>query len=108
MAIFAWSSWLTASVEINTAFWTIAWWTVISRIGLGLVFPPLTAGSLQVLPRELIGQGSGVINFIRQLGGAFGVNLLAVFLERRTAFHADVLAATQTSANQATTDFLAE
>ena len=107
MFIFAWSSWLTASVNIDTTFWTLAWWTVISRIGLGLVFPSLTAGSLKVLPRELIGQGSGAMNFVRQLGGAFGVNLLSVFLERRTMLHADALAATQTSDNPATMDLLA-
>lgn len=107
MFIFAWSSWLTASVDINTTFWMLAWWTVVSRIGLGLVFPSLTAGSLKVLPRELIGQGSGAMNFVRQLGGAFGVNLLAVFLERRTMLHADALAATQTSDNPATMDLLA-
>lgn len=108
MAIFAWSAYLSCSIEINSTFWTVAWWGVLSRIGLGLVFPALTAGSLKVLPRELIGQGSGVINFIRQLGGAFGVNLLAVLLERRTAFHADVLAATQTSDNSSTITLLKE
>jgi EmrB/QacA subfamily drug resistance transporter len=107
MFIFAWSSWLTASLSIDTTFWTLAWWTVISRIGLGLVFPSLTAGSLKVLPRELIAQGSGAMNFIRQLGGAFGVNLLAVLLERRTTLHADARAATQTSDNPATMDLLA-
>lgn len=106
MLIFAWSSWLTASVSVDTAFWTLAWWTVISRIGLGLLFPSLTAGSLKVLPRELVAQGSGAINFIRQLGGAFGVNLLAVFLERRTVYHSDALTATQTSHNPATMDLL--
>jgi hypothetical protein len=47
------------------------------------------------------------MNFIRQLGGAFGVNLLAVLLERRTTLHADALAATQTSDNPATMDLLA-
>lgn len=107
MFIFAWSSWLTAAVGIDTTFWTLAWWTVISRIGLGLVFPSLTAGSLKVLPRDLVGQGSGAMNFVRQLGGAFGVNLLAVLLERRTMLHADALAATQTSDNPATMDLLA-
>ncbi|TKT74398.1 DHA2 family efflux MFS transporter permease subunit [Aquamicrobium sp. LC103] len=106
MLIFAYSSYLTASVSIDTTFWTLAWWTVLSRIGLGLVFPSLTAGSLKVLPRELVAQGSGAVNFIRQLGGAFGVNLLAVFLERRTMLHADALTATQTSDNPATMDLL--
>ncbi len=108
MALFAWSSWLSAAVEINTGFWTLAWWTILSRVGLGFVFPAISAGPLKTLPRDLIGQGSGAINFIRQLGGAFGVNLLSVFMERRTMLHADALAATQTSDNPATMTFLRE
>jgi len=108
MAIFAWSSWLMSASDVNTAFWTLAWWTVISRVGLGLVFPAISSGSLKVLPRHLLGQGSGAVNFIRQLGGAFGVNLLTVFIERRTIMHADAFAATQTSDNSTTMEFLRE
>jgi DHA2 family multidrug resistance protein len=108
MAIFAWSSWLMADANINTTFWTLAWWTVISRVGLGLVFPAISSGALKVLPRHLLGQGSGASNFIRQLGGAFGVNLLTVFIERRTVMHADAFAATQTSDNTTTMELLRE
>lgn len=108
MAIFAYSSYLTADIDINTTFWMLAWLTVLSRVGLGLVFPSLTSASLKVLPRELVAQGSGAINFIRQLGGAFGVNLLAVFMERRTVMHADAFAATQTSDNSATMTLLSQ
>ena len=106
MLIFGYSSWLMAHVDVNTAFWTLAWWTVLSRIGLGLVFPALSAASLRVLPAALVAQGSGAVNFMRQLGGAFGVNLLAVALERRTMFHGDMLASTQTPDNVATTTAL--
>ena len=108
MAIFAWSAWLMADANINTTFWTLAWWTVISRVGLGLVFPAISSGALKVLPRHLLGQGSGASNFIRQLGGAFGVNLLTVFIERRTVMHADAFAATQTSDNTTTMELLRE
>lgn len=106
LAVFALSAWLTADLDVDSAFWTLALLTALSRLGLGMIFPPLTAGSLRVLPRGLIAQGSGAVNFVRQLGGAFGVNLLAVFLERRTAFHAEALAATQGFDNAATTAYL--
>ncbi|MDF1857254.1 DHA2 family efflux MFS transporter permease subunit, partial [Pseudooceanicola sp.] len=99
MAVFAGSSWLMAAANVHTAFWTLAWWTILSRVGLGLVFPAISSGALKVLPPDLLGQGSGASNFIRQLGGAFGVNLLTVFIERRTIMHADAFAATQTSDN---------
>lgn len=106
MAVFAGSSWLMASANVHTAFWTLALWTVLSRVGLGLVFPAISSGALKVLPVHLLGQGSGASNFIRQLGGAFGVNLLSVFIERRTIMHADAFAATQTSDNSTTMELL--
>jgi len=56
----------------------------------------------------LVSQGSGAVNFMRQLGGAFGVNLLAVLLERRTVFHGEALAAVQASHNPATAAFIGE
>ena len=108
MAVFAGSSWLMASANVHTAFWTLAWWTVLSRVGLGLVFPAISSGALKVLPVHLLGQGSGASNFIRQLGGAFGVNLLSVFIERRTIMHADAFAATQTSDNFTTMELLGQ
>ncbi|MBC7139645.1 MAG: DHA2 family efflux MFS transporter permease subunit [Defluviimonas sp.] len=108
MGIFAWSSWLMTGANVHTGFWMLALWTVLSRVGLGLVFPAISSGALKVLPPHLIGQGSGASNFIRQLGGAFGVNLLTVFIERRTIMHADAFAATQTSDNSTTMEFLRE
>ena len=108
LVLFAWSSWLTADADVHTGFWMLAWWTALGRIGMGLIFPALSAGSLRVLPAALLAQGSGAINCARQLGGAFGVNLLAVTLERRTVFHADALAATQAPDNAATVAFLAQ
>ena len=106
LVVFCYACWLTASAEINTSFWDLAYWTALTRVGLGLLFPALTAGSLRVLPRELLAQGSGAVNFTRQLGGALGTNLLAVILERRTAFHADALMTTQTWDNYTTMDYV--
>ena len=106
LAVFALSTLPIYWIDIDTSFETLAGWTAVSRIGMGLIFPSLTTGSLRVLSRELLAQGSGAINFVRQLGGAFGVNLLAIFLERRTLLHADAFTASQTSDNAATMQFL--
>jgi hypothetical protein len=47
-----------------------------------------------------------MINFFRQLGGAFGVNLLSVTLDRRTFFYSDTLTSLQTAGNSATAELL--
>jgi MFS transporter, DHA2 family, multidrug resistance protein len=103
---FAFSSWWLAYVDVNTPFWTVVWCVVLTRIGLGFIKPALNLAALRSLRPELLGQGAGMINFARQLGGAFGVNLLSVILDRRTFFHSDALTSLQTAGNSATAELL--
>ncbi|MEQ1776608.1 MAG: DHA2 family efflux MFS transporter permease subunit [Burkholderiales bacterium] len=100
------SSFWLAHVDSNMSFWAIAWAVIISRIGLAIIKPSLNVAALRALQPELLSQGAGMINFARQLGGAFGVNLLSVTLDRRTFFHSDTLTATQTPGNGATAELL--
>lgn len=95
LLLFGFSAWLTTGVGTDTPFWTFALWILVGRIGFGLAMPSMNAGALRALPPQWIGQGSGAVNFARQFGGAMGVNLLAIMLERRTQFHAQALTATQ-------------
>jgi EmrB/QacA subfamily drug resistance transporter len=100
------SSVLLASVDANMSFWTIAWCVILSRVGFGFIKPGLSVAALRALEPQLVGQGAGMINFARQMGGAFGVNTLSVILDRRTFFHTDTLTSLQTSANSATLELL--
>lgn len=59
--------------------------TVLGRIGLGLIMPALTVGTLRHLSRELIAQSSVVVSYLRQLGGVMGVAVAAVFVAWREA-----------------------
>ena len=108
LAVFALSSFLMTGVDTNTSFWLFAWWIMLGRIGLGFIMPSLNAGALKALPMTLLGQGSGAINFVRQLGGAFGVNLLSIALERRSQLYVDSFTAAQHAGNSATADMLRE
>ena len=107
LLLFALSAVLMADVDLDTGFWTLAWWIIIGRVGLGFIFPALSVGSLRALPPMLVAQGSGTINFTRQLGGAFGVNFLAVFLERRTQFFSSTMIESQNPSNSETIELLA-
>ena len=100
------SSFWLAQVDVNSGFWMIAGCVVLSRIGLALIKPSLNVSALRALKPELLSQGAGMINFARQLGGAFGVNMLSVTLDRRTFFHGDAMASLQTAANSASADLL--
>ena len=103
---FVLSAYWLAQVDVNSGFWMVAWAVVLSRIGLALIKPSLNVTALKSLRPELLTQGAGMINFARQLGGAFGVNLLSVTLDRRTFFHSDAMTSLQTSANSGTAELL--
>jgi len=92
--------------DVNTVFWSTAIFAVVARVGMAFINPPLMACALAALPSERLNQGSGTINFFRQLGGAMGTNLLVVVLELRTQFHSESLVATQTDANLTTRELL--
>ncbi len=76
-----------ASSDPATMFVTLAAWILLGRVALGVMLPALNLDALRGLPDTLTQQGSGMINFARQLGGAFGVNLFALLLEARVRAH---------------------
>jgi DHA2 family multidrug resistance protein len=68
-------------------------WPLIFRgVGLGLMFVPLTTVTLAELAPSELGQGTGLYNFFRQLGGSFGIAGIATLLSRFTAQYHAVLA----------------
>src|SRR5262245_6498468 len=106
LLIFALTCYWFGAVDVNTPFWTLVWWVLLGRVGLSLINPALNVAALRAVRAENLGQGAGMINFFRQLGGAFGVNLLSVILDRRTFFHSNALASVETAGNSATADLL--
>ncbi|MBT6272580.1 MAG: DHA2 family efflux MFS transporter permease subunit, partial [Chromatiales bacterium] len=92
--------------DINTPFWTFAILICISRFGLAFIIPSLNVGALSTLHPSQVSRGSGNVNFIRQLGGAVGTNLIVVWLQLRTSFHAEGFVSTQTANNQTSQVFL--
>lgn len=93
LLLFALGSAGLAWLEQGAAFVLVCFWACVGRIGLGVVLPALNTGSLDILTPQELAQGAGAITFVRQLGGAFGVNLLTFFLEwRQRSAGADPLA----------------
>ena len=68
--------------------------------------PALQMGALAGMEVSRINSASGSFSFVRQMGGAFGVNLSSIILEQRTAMHREIFADTQTYANGDTMEVL--
>ena len=106
MLIFVAAVLLMADADIDTVFWSMAFYLFISRIGVAMVSPSLNSAALAALPPDQVHRGAGAVNLFLMLGGSCGINSLVVVLERRVEFHSDAFTSTQTSANTATRELI--
>ncbi|MCQ4347942.1 DHA2 family efflux MFS transporter permease subunit [Pseudomonas stutzeri] len=72
-----------ALMGTGAGFWAICAWVSLGRVGIGGLLPGVSTGAVQDLPPEDLAPATGTISFMRQLGGALGINLLTFFLEWR-------------------------
>jgi DHA2 family multidrug resistance protein len=64
---------------------------LIRGIGMALLFVPLTTLAIADLKGPEIGQGTGLNNMMRQLGGSFGIAVLTTIIHIRQGVHRDNL-----------------
>lgn len=111
LVCFALSFLLFANSSAYTNFWVLAAWIALGRLGLAMMIPALNAGAMQGLPVGQIAQGAAALNFVRQLGGAFGTSLLSLLLQWRLTIHQHEMATaidSAVSASEAATLAFAE
>jgi DHA2 family multidrug resistance protein len=77
---------------------------MIRGVGMALLFVPLTTLAIQDLKGAEIGQGSGLNNMMRQLGGSFGIAALTTLIHVRQGFHRSNLLVNINEYNPAFTD----
>ena len=102
MLLFGLSSLALSTIDADTGFTTLILLIALGRIGMGFALPAVTAAGLQHLSPDMIAYGAGTMNFIRMLGGAMGVNCIAITLDLRSAHYFDRFVTTQQSLTGAT------
>ena len=61
------------------------WPLIVRGLGMSILFVPLTTLALQDLPPQDMGQGTGLNNMMRQLGGSFGIALLTTLIHIKSS-----------------------
>ncbi|HTX57954.1 MAG TPA: DHA2 family efflux MFS transporter permease subunit [Candidatus Acidoferrales bacterium] len=84
--------WLDASMTPATPFATLAWPLILSGIGQSMLLVPLIVGVLTTTPAQLNGKISPIITLSVQLGGSIASAATIAVFDRRTSFHATILA----------------
>ncbi|RZL47577.1 MAG: MFS transporter, partial [Pedobacter sp.] len=79
--------WMLSNSTLASGTGDFFWPLVIRGFGMALLFVPLTTLAMQDLSGPEIGQGSGLNNMSRQLGGSFGIAALTTLIHIRSGFH---------------------
>jgi DHA2 family multidrug resistance protein len=82
------------------------WPLVLRGVGLSFLFVPLTTVALSNLEGPDIAQGTGLTNMMRQLGGSFGIALVATYVDRQAWFNRASLLRTLSPYDPATAAWL--
>jgi DHA2 family multidrug resistance protein len=87
MVLFFGFSYLMANSNLQSGTENFFWPLIVRGIGMSLLFVPLTTLAVQDLHGKEMGQGTGLNNMMRQLGGSFGIAISTVILNNRIALH---------------------
>ena len=80
--ILAVSLWMISDLTLEISIWDIALPSILTGVGLSMMFVPLATVAMGTLPQKDIGNASGVFNLMRNIGGSVGISFLITFLTR--------------------------
>ena len=91
MFLFFVFTWMLSNSTLATGEKDVLVPLLIRGVGMALLFVPLTTLAMADLKGPEIGQGSGLNNMMRQLGGSFGIAALTTIIHIRQGFHRSTL-----------------
>jgi DHA2 family multidrug resistance protein len=78
-------------INLGLSFATSSWLRVVQVAPIPFVFISITTAAYFGLPREKSNQISGLINFVRNIGGSILISITNAMVTERGLFHQDVL-----------------
>jgi MFS transporter, DHA2 family, multidrug resistance protein len=84
---------MMAKFNLQVDFGTVVWPRVVLGVGLAFTFVPLTAVTFATIPREAMGNATGIYNLMRNIGGSVGIASITTMMAQRAQFHQTVVGA---------------
>ncbi len=84
---------LLGQVNLNAGFWDLAWPGVISGLGMGLFFVPMSTLAFQNIGTNKQDEASGIYGVTRSIGSSVGIALVGWQVASRIQYHWSALSA---------------
>lgn len=78
---------ITRQTSVDTTVLSLSPALVVTGIGMGMTFSPMTAAAMRDVPPRVAGSASGVLNTTRNIGQVLGIAILGSVLQTRMATH---------------------
>jgi DHA2 family multidrug resistance protein len=90
------SLFMMSGFNLQVDFNAVVWPRIVLGIGMAFTFVPLTAVTFTTIPREDMGNATGIYNLMRNIGGSAGIAMVTTLLARRAQLHQSTLVANVT------------
>ena len=77
--------------DLTISMWDAIWPGIIMGVGMGLIFPTLSATAIASVPRERMGYAASLYNMVRNSGAAVGISYLTTMLVNHEQTHQSYL-----------------
>ena len=85
--IMAIALWTMAGWNTQVSMWTVTWPSLVMGVGMGMIFPTLSATTLSCVSRERIGYAASLYNMTRNTGAAIGISYMTTVLMNHEQTH---------------------
>jgi len=79
---------ITSQISTSTNWRSLLPALLVTGIGMGMTFAPMTAAAMSQVPPRISGSASGILNTSRNIGQLLGIAVLGSVLQSRLGFHA--------------------
>ncbi len=82
VSLFAMAHW-----NLQVGMWEVIWPGIVMGLGMGMIFPTLSATTLSCVERERMGYAASLYNMMRNTGAAIGISYLTDMLVNHEQIH---------------------
>jgi EmrB/QacA subfamily drug resistance transporter len=78
---------LIQQISVTTSQWSLVAPLLVTGLGMGMTFAPMTAAAMAQVPPRIAGSASGILNTTRNIGQVLGIAVLGSILQGRLGVH---------------------
>jgi len=90
--VMAGALWTMGQWNLDVSMWVVLWPSLMMGLGMGMIYPTLSATTLSCVERERMGDAASLYSMVRNTGAAVGITFMTTMLVNHEQLHQSRLA----------------